>query len=265
LAALLRPGALPDRAVRPARLRAQHPAPSEPDIDLRTNTTHHLVADIELLREHLDIDRWLILGGSWGTTLGLAYAERHPASVSEIVFFSVTNTTRAEVEWITRHMRRFFPAQWERFRDGAGTDENLAAAYHRLLHDPDPAVRERAAIDWCAWEDAHVSIHGDEEPEPRYQDPAFRMCFARLVTHYWSHAAWLEDGILIRDATRLSGIPGVLVHGRLDVSGPPDIAWELSRNWPDAELILIDDAGHGAGHPAMSEAIIDATDRFATA
>src|SRR6266516_7408202 len=128
------------------------PHASEPDIDLRTNTTHHLVADIELLREHLDIDRWLILGGSWGTTLGLAYAERHPASVSEIVFFSVTNTTRAEVEWITRHMRRFFPAQWERFRDGAGTDENLAAAYHRLLHDPDPAVRERAAIDWCAWE-----------------------------------------------------------------------------------------------------------------
>jgi proline iminopeptidase len=241
------------------------PHASEPDIDLRTNTTQHLIADIELLRAHLGVDRWLVLGGSWGTTLGLAYAERHPTSVSELVFFSVTSTTRAEVEWITRDMRRFFPQQWARFRDGAGTDENLAAAYSRLLHDPDPAVRERAARDWCTWEDTHVTVHANEEPEPRYQDPAFRICFARLVTHYWSHAAWLEDGVLIREAARLTGIPGVLVHGRLDVSSPPDIAWALSQNWPDGELILIDDAGHGAGHPAMSEAIVDATDRFARA
>lgn len=235
------------------------PHASEPGIDLSTNTTHHLIADLELLRAHLGISRWLVLGGSWGATLGLAYAQRHPRSVSEIVLFSVTNTTRVEVEWITHHMRRFYPAQWARFRDAAGTSTNLVAAYSRLLHDPDPVVRDRAAREWCAWEDAHV---GATEPDPRYSDPAFRMCFARLVTHYWSHAAWLEEGALIREAGALSGIPGVLVHGSLDLSSPVDIPWSLAQAWPDAELVLIDDAGHGAGHPGMGDAVIAATDRF---
>ena len=241
------------------------PHASEPVIDLTTNTTQHLIADIEHLREHLGIERWLVLGGSWGSTLGLAYAERHPEHVSELVLFSVATTTRSEVEWITHHMRRFHPAPWARFRAGAGVDNNnnLAAAYNRLLHDPDPAVRERAARSWCDWEDSHVAIHADAEPDPRYDDPRFRLCFARLVTHYWSNAAWLEEGVLIREATKLAGIPGVLVHGRLDISSPPDIPIALAKAWPDAELILIDDAGHGAGHPGVADAVIAATDRFA--
>jgi proline iminopeptidase len=238
------------------------PHASEPTIDLSTNTTHHLIADIERLREHLGIERWLVLGGSWGSTLGLAYAQRHPDRVSELVLFSVTTTSRPEVEWITLHMRRFHPSQWARFREGAGVDDNLAAAYSRLLHDPDPAVRDRAARNWCDWEETHVAIHSDAEDDPRYDDPRFRLCFARLVTHYWSNAAWLEEGTLIREATKLAGIPGVLVHGRLDISGPPDIAIALAQAWPDAELILIDDAGHGAGHPGVAEAVIAATDRF---
>ena len=241
------------------------PHASEPVIDLSTNTTHHLIADLERLRSQLAIDRWLVLGASWGSTLGLAYAERHPDRVSELVLFSVVTTTRSEVEWITLHMRRFHPVQWDRFRAGAGVDDNLAAAYSRLLHDPDPAVRERAARDWCDWEDSHVAIHSDTNHDPRYDDPRFRMCFARLVTHYWSNAAWLDDGILIREATKLAGIPGVLVHGRLDISSPPDIPLALAQAWPDAELILIDDAGHGAGHPEMTDAVIAATDRFAGA
>jgi proline iminopeptidase len=241
------------------------PHVSDPAVDLATNTTHHLLADIEQLREHLGIERWLVFGGSWGSTLGWAYAEKHPERVSELVLFSVVGTTRREVEWVTRDMGRVFPEQWERFRDGvpaAERDGSLVDAYSRLLEGPDPAVREQAARDWCAWEDTHVAIQADHKPDPRYEDPVFRMVFARLVTHYWRHAAWLEDGILLREAGKLAGIPGVLVHGRLDVSGPPDVAWTLAKAWPDAKLFLVDDAGHGAGDPGMTERLIEATDRF---
>ena len=242
------------------------PGAGDQDAGLSANTTHHLVADIESLRRHLGVDRWLVLGGSWGSTLALAYAQRHPESVSEIVLFSVVTTTHREVEWVTRDMGRILPAEWARFRDGvpeAEREGNLAEAYGRLLRDPDPAVREKAARDWCAWEDAHVSIGTDHGPDPAYQDPLFRLVFARLVTHYWRHAAWLEDGELLRGAERLAGIPGVLVHGRRDVSGPPDIAWHLARAWPGSTLVLVDGAGHGAGHSGMSEAVVAATDRFA--
>jgi proline iminopeptidase len=119
-------------------------------------------------------------------------------------------------------------------------------------------------VDWCAWEDVHVSLPPGHQPSPRYRDPRFRLAFARLVTHYWRHAAWLEDGQLERDATILHGIPGVMVQGRLDVSGPPDIAWQLAQSWPDAELVLVDQAGHGTGDPDVTAALITATNRFAT-
>ena len=242
------------------------PHAGEPDVDLSTNTTDHLVEDIERLRLHLGIDRWLVYGLSHGVTLGLAYAERHPEHVTEMVLVSITNTSKREVEWITRDVGRLFPEEWERFRDGVPTadrDGDLAAAYSRLLHDPDPAVREQAASDWCAWEDRHVQVRAHHKHNPRYDDPRFRMGFARLVTHYWSHAAWLEDGSLLRDAGRLEGIPGVLIHGRLDVSGPMDVAWHLSRAWPGSELYVVDDAGHSAGDPGMTETAVAALDRFA--
>jgi proline iminopeptidase len=216
------------------------PHAGDVSVDLAANTTLHLIADIERLRWQLGIERWLVFGGSWGSTLGLAYAEAYPKRVSEMVLFSIVTTTRGEVEWVTRAMRRLFPAQWTRFRDGVPATErdgSLVEAYSRLLHDPDASVREKAARDWCAWEDTHVAVRSDYRPDPRYDDPVFRMCFARLVTHYWSHAAWLDDGVLLREAGKLAGIPGVLVHGRLDVSGPPDIAWELAQAWPDAELV----------------------------
>ena len=124
-------------------------------------------------------------------------------------------------------------------------------------------VREKAARDWCAWEDTHVAIRPGHRPNPRYDDPVFRMAFARLVTHYWRHVAWLEDGILLRQASRLTDIPGVLAHGRLDVSSPLDNVWELAQAWPGCELVLVDDAEHGLGDPGMTETLITATDRFA--
>lgn len=243
------------------------PDAADPATSLAANTTQHLIADAELLRRHLGIARWLVLGSSWGVTLALAYAQSHPARVSELVLFSITNTSRREVEWITRDMGRVFPGEWARFRDAvppAERDGSLVDAYARMLADPDPAVRERAAREWCRWEDVHVSTHPGHRPDPRYGDPRFRMRFARLVTHYWRHAAFLEDGQLLRDAGRLAGIPGAMVHGRLDISGPPDIAWHLARAWPDATLELIGAEGHGLAGDGTIAAVLAATDRFRT-
>lgn len=239
------------------------PSVSDWDVGLEANTTHHLVADMELLRERLGIEKWMLFGGSWGTTLGLAYAVRHPDRVSEVVMFGVATTTRREVEWITREMGRVFPEEWERFRDGVpeeDRDGNLADAYARLLAHPDRAVREKAAADWCAWEDRHVRLRPGDEPDPRYEDPAFRVTFARLVTQYWRHAAWLGEDELLRGVERLGHVPGVLVHGRLDVSSALETAWRLSRAWPGCELFVLDDAGHG---PGLGETLVSVTDRFA--
>jgi proline iminopeptidase len=241
------------------------PHASAPTVDLATNTTHHLIADIERLRRHLAIERWLVLGGSWGSTLALVYGQAHPDRVTEIVLFSVATTTRREVEWVTRDVGRLFPAEWERFRNGVpepDRDGSLVDAYSRLLHDPDPAVREQAARDWCDWEETHVRTRPGQPPNPRYGDPRFRLCFARLVTHYWRHAAWIEDGALVRGVDRLARIPSILVHGRLDVSSPLDIPWKLANAWDASELLVVDDEGHGGG-PGMADAIVAATDRFA--
>lgn len=242
------------------------PSAAEPEVDLASNTTQHLIADLERLRSHLGIDRWMLWGGSWGSTLALAYAIAHPERVSEMVLVSIVATTAGEVEWVTRSMGRVFPAQWERFRNHlpeADRDGNLAAGYHRLLMDPDPAVHGSAAVEWCRWEDTYVATFPGYEPDPRYEDPRFRLCFARIVTHYWAHGGFLPDGWLDAGLSRLQEIPAVLVHGRLDVSGPPDVAWHLAQRWPSAELVLVDDAGHGGGDTTSTAAILAATRRFA--
>jgi proline iminopeptidase len=241
------------------------PHAAEPVIDLSTNTTAHLIADIERLRRLVGVERWLVWGGSWGTTLALAYAETHPDRVSGMVLASVGTTSHAEVDWVTRAMGRVFPEQWARFRDAvpaADRDGNLAAAYARLLQSPDPAIHEPAAAAWCAWEDTHVATVPGYRPDPRYDDPRFRLCFARLVTHYWSNAAFLEDGALLRDAHRLAGIPVVMIHGQLDISSPLDTAWSLAGAIPGAELVVIGDEGH-SGAQSTRDAILTATDRLA--
>lgn len=234
--------------------------------DMRLNTTEHLLRDMEQLREHLGVDRWLLYGGSWGSTLILAYAERHPERVSEIVISAVTTSRRSEIDWLYRGAARFFPREWERFRAGvpaADRDGGLVAAYARLMEDPDPEVRRRAAIDWCAWEDAVVSQESAGRPN-QYSDkpPAALLAFVRICAHYFAHGAWLEEGALIRDAGRLAGIPGALIHGRLDMSCPLDTAWELARAWPGVELHIIDDAGH-KGSSEMHRRTYEALDRFA--
>jgi proline iminopeptidase len=204
------------------------PHASDPGSDLASNTTAHLLADLELLRRHLGVDRWLVFGGSWGSVLGLAYAERHPDRVSEMVLSGVATGRRAETDLLTRGLGRLFPEAWGRFRDGvpaADRDGDLADAYARQLGDPDPAVRAKAARNWCDWETAIIPT---SPPHPRFADPAFPMAFARLVTHYWRHGSWLEEGVLLEQAGRLAAIPGVLVQGMLDLGNLLGTPWELA-------------------------------------
>jgi proline iminopeptidase len=240
------------------------PHASDPATSMEHNTTGHLLADMELLREHLGVERWLLSGSSWGSTLLLAYAERHPERVSEIVIAAVTTTRRSEIDWLYRGVGRFFPEAWERFRDGVPeADGDLLAAYARRMEDPDPKVRERAARDWVTWEDAVIALESNGAPGS-YSDrpPDALLAFVRICAHYFSHGAWLEEGVLLREAGRLAGIPGVLIHGRLDLGGPLETAWALARAWPDAELVVVEEAGH-TGSVVTRERKRAALDAFA--
>lgn len=241
------------------------PHASDPATDLSANTTQNLVADAELLREYLGIDRWLVLGGSWGSTLALAYAERHADRVSEMILSAVTTGRHAEFDWLFRGgLARFFPEEWRRLLDAVPADYREADpvdAYHRLLNDADLGVRRSAAEAWCLWDSATPAWPPRSGLAERFEDPDYALAFARIVTHYVRHNAWLEDGILLRSAGALSGIPGVLVHGRFDFQAPLENAYELSRAWPRAELVVVEDAGH-VPTGAIAEQLVRATDRF---
>jgi len=240
------------------------PHASAPAADLSVITTDHLLADIERLREHLGVERWLLFGGSWGCVLGLVYAERHPERVSEIVMMGIATGRRSETELLTRGLGSLFPEAWERFRAEVPErerDGDLAAAYARLLADPDPAIHQRAADAWCRWEDA---IAPTSPPSLQLEPPGYRLAFARMVTHFWSHGSWLGEDQVLRDAGRLAGIPGVLVQGVLDFGNLVGTPWELARAWPAAELIMVD-AAHETHSSGMVEALVAATDRFAAA
>lgn len=226
---------------------------------LRSNTTHHLIHDLESLRTQLAVDRWTMLGVSWGTTLALAYAQTYPEQVAALVLACVATTSRDEVEWVTYDVGRIFPQEWERFSSHLPESlrgERIVNAYAKLLFDDDPAVNAAAAAQWCAWEDSHVSLMPDYAPNPRFQNPDFRLRFARLVTHYWRHAAFLEDGQLLHNMASLSNLPAILIHGRYDVSSPLQTAWRLHKNWPVSELRVVNDAGHRGG--SLAEQIVDA-------
>ncbi|UBU12468.1 prolyl aminopeptidase [Nonomuraea gerenzanensis] len=247
------------------------PHASDPATDLTHNTTQHLIADMERLREHLGIDRWLLYGGSWGSTLILAYAETHPERVSEIVIPSVTMTRRSEIEWLYRGVGRFFPEAQERFLQGVpeadrdGDVFKVLAAYSRLLTAPDPQVRERACQDWLAWEDAVISQEVNGKPGAYSDRPAAaQMAMVRICSHYFSNGAWLEEGVLLRNAGRLAGIPGVLVHGRLDLGGPLLTPWELTKVWKDARLHVVADSGH-TGSETFRKLLFEAIEGFAPA
>jgi proline iminopeptidase len=244
------------------------PHASEPGIDLTSNTTQRLIADMELLRQHLEVDRWLVLGGSWGSTLALAYAEAHAGRVTEMILWGVTTGRRVESDWLFRGgVAALFPEEWERLRAAVPTDErhgDIVEAYSRMLHDPDPRVRQRAALAWCTWESATPTWPPTTGLAERYADPDFALAFARLVTHYIRNDVFLEDGSLLRNAHVLADIPGILVNGRFDLQTPIANAWELHRVWPRAELVIVEDAGHAGDDPGLTQELILGTDRFTT-
>jgi proline iminopeptidase len=238
------------------------PLATDPGADLSAITTAHMVADVEALREHLGIDAWLVVGVSWGTTLALAYAQAHPDRVTGLVLGAVTTTSAAEVEWITESMRAVFPAEWEDFAAASGRapGQRVVDAYRERLTDPDPAVREAAARAWCTWEDVHVSLATGGATSPRYEDPEFRLLFATLVVHVWAAAGFAPPGGLLGHVDRVAHLPGVLVHGALDISSPLSTAFDLHRAWPGSELVVVRSDGHGGA--SMAEEITGAVDRL---
>lgn len=243
------------------------PHASDPATDMAVNTTEHLCADMEVLRAHLGIERWLVVGGSWGTTLALAYAQRHASRVTEMVLSDITTSRRVEAAWLYGGVARFFPEAWARFRGqvlDADIEGDVIAAYACRMEHPDRAVRLAAARAWCAWEDTVLSLESHVELHTHGgQDDESMLAFVRICAHYLHHAAWLEEGALIRDAGRLAGIPGVLIHGRRDMSCPIDTAWALCRAWPGADLIAVEDAGH-LRSDAKRRALLGALEKFAT-
>jgi proline iminopeptidase len=237
---------------------------SQPHAGLRANTTAHLLADIERLRAHLGIARWLLFGGSWGATLALAYAEAHPDRVSALVLRGVFTARRRELDWLYREgASHFFPEAWHGFLAPIPVDEReqMVEAYHRRLTCGEAAVETLAARAWCAWEETLSTLLPDA-CDARI-DAAADLALARIETHYFRHGAFLEEGAIIANAHRLRGIPGVIVQGRHDTVTPASTAWELLRHWPEARLEIVPGAGHASCEAGVSALLVGATDGFA--
>jgi len=234
--------------------------------DLRHNTTWHLVADLELLRRNLGIDRWQVLGGSWGSALALAYAQAHSSAVSELVLRGVFTLQRHELEWFYEGgAAALFPDKWEDFIAPIPVLERsrMIEAYHRRLSDPDPAVHVPAAVAWSRWEAETISLRPDPERIAEAVEPEHAVAFARIENHFFMNGGWFRDRQLLDEVAALRGVPAVIVQGRYDVCTPMMTAWELHRAWPEAEFVVVDDAGHAASEPGIARALRAATDRFA--
>jgi proline iminopeptidase len=239
---------------------------STPHADLVDNTTWDLVADIERLREHLGIARWQVFGGSWGSTLALAYAEAHPSRVSELVLRGIFMLRRWELEWFYQQgASRLFPEAWHQYLEAIPDVErgDLISAYHRRLTSGDEATRLAAARAWSVWEASTSLLIPDEAFIDGHRDAHFALSFARIESHYFVHGGFFDvEDQLLRDAHRLRGIPGVIVHGRYDVVCPIQNAWDLQRAWPDSKLVVSPTAGHSAFEPENASALVEATDGF---
>lgn len=225
---------------------------------LDTNTTQAQIEDIEALREHLGIEKWLVHGVSWGSTLALAYALEHPQRCSAIVLMAVTTGSREEIDWITEKMGWVFPEVWYEFARHSGAARPVEG-YARLLRDPDPAVRSQAAELWDRWETTHISLGPHQNGEPLHPDQRLRENFATQVTHYWSRDCFLPGPLRVFDRVhQLDGIPGVLLHGRLDVSCPAEVPWRVAQRWPGSTLHIEESEGHWG--PLLGERAVQATD-----
>ena len=242
------------------------PHASDPASDLRFNTTWHLVGDLERLREARGIERWQVLGGSWGSALALAYAEQYPERVTELILRGVFTLRRRELDfYYNGGAGQLFPERYAALLaplGGRGFPGDVIAAYHDLLFDPDPAVHGPAAVAWSTWEAATITLEPNEELIADFAEPAFALAFARIENHYFTHGAWLAEGQLIAEAHRLRDIPGVIVQGRYDVATPAVTAYELHLAWPTSKLHMVPVAGH-AKDEGIIAGLVAATDRFA--
>ncbi|MCS0495427.1 prolyl aminopeptidase [Ancylobacter sp. MQZ15Z-1] len=238
---------------------------SVPYADLTDNTTWHLVADIERLRETFGFEKWQVFGGSWGSTLALAYAETHPGRVSELILRGVYTLTRAELDWYYRFgVSEMFPDKWERFLAPLSPEGRAdpVRAYRALLTGDDEARKLEAAKAWSIWEGETITLLPNPAFTAPWLDGHFALAFARIENHYFFHNAWLDERQLLDNAHRLAGIPGVIVHGRYDMPCPARYAWELHKAWPDAQFHLIEGAGHAYCEPGILDRLIRATDGF---
>lgn len=239
---------------------------STPHASLDENTTWHLVADMERLRAHLGIERWQVFGGSWGSTLSLAYAETHPERVTELVLRGIFLLRRKELDWYYGGgAAAIFPDEWERFLAPIPEAErsDMIAAYYRRLTSDDNAVRLEAARAWSMWEGATISLMPDEARVARFGGNRFAEAFARIECHYFINGGFFEsDGWLLDNVDRIRHIPAVIVQGRYDMATPVMTAWELHRAWPEAEFHIVPDAGHAFSEPGTLHELVTATDRF---
>ncbi len=242
-------------------------ARSTPHAELTDNTTWDLVADIERLREHLHIERWQVFGGSWGSTLALAYAQTHPQRVTELVLRGIFLLRRWELEWFYQQgCDAIFPDAWECFLAPIPAVEraDLISAYHRRLTSPDPATRLAAAKAWSIWEGSTIFLQQDPAHIASTGADEFALAFARIECHYFVHGGFFDaDDQLLRNVDKLKNLPAVIVQGRYDVVCPVRSAWDLHRAWPEADLRIVADAGHSAFEAGNIHELISATDRFA--
>lgn len=239
---------------------------STPHASLEANTTWHLVADIERLRMMIGVDKWMVFGGSWGSTLALAYAQTHPERVSELVLRGIFTLRRAELLWYYQEGASWlFPDKWERFLAPIPEEErgDMMTAYRKRLTHPDPAVQQKAARAWSLWEGETITLLENEGYSAQFGEDHYALAFARIENHYFVNAGFMEEGQLLRNAHRLKGIPGVIVQGRYDIATPPKTAWELHKAWPEAKFIMVPDAGHAFTEPGITHHLIEATDAFA--
>jgi proline iminopeptidase len=240
---------------------------STPYACLDENTTWDLVADAEKLREHLGIDRWLVFGGSWGSTLALAYAQSHPNRVTEMVLRGIFLLRKQDIDWFyQRGASAIYPDAWEPYEAAIPPEErkDYLDAYYRRLTSPDKATQLAAARAWSVWEGSTSKLYPDEKMASDYGTDAFALAFARIECHYFRHGGFFKvDGQLLRDVGKIRHIPAVIVQGRYDVVCPMEGAWALHRAWPEADLFVVPDAGHSAFEPSISRALVAATDRFA--
>jgi proline iminopeptidase len=239
---------------------------SKPHASLDNNTTWDLVADIERLREMVGVEQWLVFGGSWGSSLGLAYSETHPQRVTALIVRGIFTMRRAELLWYYQEGASWlFPDLWEGFLAPIPVEErgDLMAAYRRRLTGDDEAVKRQAARAWSLWEGRTITLMPSPELEQHFGDDEYALAFARIENHYFVNDGFVEEGQLLRDAHRLADIPGMIVQGRYDVATPARTAWDLSKAWPKASLQIVPDAGHAYNEPGILQALIAATDRFA--